>query len=147
LSSITVMSLFVSTLYVIHRTLNSLPTRRSSDLKPTESAPEDCASAIIRLMSSTVSAVFTFAPTGAGLPVGANVNTALTVEDIKRSEEHTTELQSLRHIVCRLLLEKKNKKKMNTWNIPTVFSCFPITQRLCPNRSFLLFRSALVHSI
>src|ERR1035441_10892456 len=26
-----------------------------------------------------------------------------------RSEEHTSELQSLRHLVCRLLLEKKNK--------------------------------------
>src|SRR5437899_10095638 len=28
-----------------------------------------------------------------------------------RSEEHTSELQSLRHLVCRLLLEKKNKDK------------------------------------
>src|ERR1039458_7915177 len=27
-----------------------------------------------------------------------------------RSEEHTSELQSLRHLVCRLLLEKKNLK-------------------------------------
>src|SRR5438045_5564039 len=27
--------------------------------------------------------------------------------DGKRSEEHTSELQSLRHLVCRLLLEKK----------------------------------------
>src|SRR5438045_4611978 len=27
-----------------------------------------------------------------------------------RSEEHTSELQSLRHLVCRLLLEKKNNK-------------------------------------
>src|ERR1039458_6886484 len=27
--------------------------------------------------------------------------------DIRRSEEHTSELQSLRHLVCRLLLEKK----------------------------------------
>src|SRR5205814_3863669 len=27
----------------------------------------------------------------------------------KRSEEHTSELQSLRHLVCRLLLEKKKK--------------------------------------
>src|SRR5438045_8320853 len=27
-----------------------------------------------------------------------------------RSEEHTSELQSLRHLVCRLLLEKKNTK-------------------------------------
>src|SRR5437899_1876823 len=29
-----------------------------------------------------------------------------------RSEEHTSELQSLRHLVCRLLLEKKNKKNI-----------------------------------
>src|ERR1035441_4627513 len=28
-----------------------------------------------------------------------------------RSEEHTSELQSLRHLVCRLLLEKKKKKQ------------------------------------
>src|SRR5262245_63749122 len=28
-----------------------------------------------------------------------------------RSEEHTSELQSLRHLVCRLLLEKKKLKK------------------------------------
>src|SRR5690554_3758642 len=28
---------------------------------------------------------------------------------IKRSEEHTSELQSRPHLVCRLLLEKKNK--------------------------------------
>src|SRR5436853_1883065 len=28
---------------------------------------------------------------------------------VQRSEEHTSELQSLRHLVCRLLLEKKNK--------------------------------------
>src|SRR5262245_64009454 len=29
----------------------------------------------------------------------------------RRSEEHTSELQSLRHLVCRLLLEKKKQKK------------------------------------
>src|SRR5947208_15105807 len=29
----------------------------------------------------------------------------------KRSEEHTSELQSPDHLVCRLLLEKKKKKK------------------------------------
>src|SRR5438045_4776443 len=28
-----------------------------------------------------------------------------------RSEEHTSELQSLRHLVCRLLLEKKKQNK------------------------------------
>src|SRR2546422_4102918 len=30
-----------------------------------------------------------------------------------RSEEHTSELQSRLHLVCRLLLEKKKKKKRN----------------------------------
>src|SRR5262245_65980179 len=30
----------------------------------------------------------------------------------ERSEEHTSELQSLRHLVCRLLLEKKKKLNM-----------------------------------
>src|SRR2546422_5225522 len=31
-------------------------------------------------------------------------------DDWKRSEEHTSELQSRLHLVCRLLLEKKKKK-------------------------------------
>src|SRR5205823_14769769 len=31
-----------------------------------------------------------------------------------RSEEHTSELQSLAYLVCRLLLEKKKKKKYTT---------------------------------
>src|SRR2546422_3206432 len=31
-------------------------------------------------------------------------------EDRRRSEEHTSELQSRLHLVCRLLLEKKKKK-------------------------------------
>src|SRR5262245_36431806 len=37
------------------------------------------------------------------------------VRENLRSEEHTSELQSLRHLVCRLLLEKKN---INSKNIP-----------------------------
>src|SRR5438309_5124577 len=39
--------------------------------------------------------------------------TATTVESVeqRRSEEHTSELQSQFHLVCRLLLEKKKKKK------------------------------------
>src|SRR5215213_10925228 len=32
-----------------------------------------------------------------------------------RSEEHTSELQSLTNLVCRLLLEKKNKKISNSF--------------------------------
>src|SRR5262245_64492222 len=35
----------------------------------------------------------------------------VTVIVTSRSEEHTSELQSLRHLVCRLLLEKKKAHK------------------------------------
>src|SRR5690606_40884109 len=34
---------------------------------------------------------------------------------LKRSEEHTSELQSRENLVCRLLLEKKKKKKKNLY--------------------------------
>src|SRR5947208_11540944 len=34
---------------------------------------------------------------------------AAAVAEVERSEEHTSELQSPDHLVCRLLLEKKNK--------------------------------------
>src|SRR5438045_6298896 len=40
----------------------------------------------------------------------AELSTGLGDIVVERSEEHTSELQSLRHLVCRLLLEKKNKK-------------------------------------
>src|SRR2546422_2451136 len=36
-----------------------------------------------------------------------------------RSEEHTSELQSRLHLVCRLLLEKKKKKSHNTQKVST----------------------------
>src|SRR2546422_1583195 len=45
--------------------------------------------------------------------------------DIDRSEEHTSELQSRLHIVCRLLLEKK---KTNPFTIPTPETCAGIQQ-------------------
>src|SRR5687767_15669210 len=35
------------------------------------------------------------------------------VDGALRSEEHTSELQSLAYLVCRLLLEKKKKKKQS----------------------------------
>src|SRR2546422_10861317 len=36
---------------------------------------------------------------------------AVVLHHLERSEEHTSELQSRLHLVCRLLLEKKKKKK------------------------------------
>src|SRR3989442_7102963 len=41
----------------------------------------------------------------------------------KRSEEHTSELQSRPHLVCRLLLEKKKKLKSNAVAYNIIFIC------------------------
>src|SRR5690349_22737196 len=38
-------------------------------------------------------------------------------EDGERSEEHTSELQSRRDLVCRLLLEKKKKKQKKKYTM------------------------------
>src|SRR5437899_10171880 len=42
---------------------------------------------------------------------GVRCTCAMANDDPNRSEEHTSELQSLRHLVCRLLLEKKKTKR------------------------------------
>src|SRR5262245_62509560 len=44
-----------------------------------------------------------------GYEVAARLGAGLTARPLARSEEHTSELQSLRHLVCRLLLEKKKR--------------------------------------
>src|SRR5205809_2646473 len=46
---------------------------------------------------------------GSGLVLLAVLVPAM--RDVRRSEEHTSELQSRLHLVCRLLLEKKKIKK------------------------------------
>src|SRR5258708_31085884 len=50
----------------------------------------------------------TLIPHPASLCIGANLRRA---NERQRSEEHTSELQSPDHLVCRLLLEKKNTKQ------------------------------------
>src|SRR5436305_12023604 len=67
------------------RPLPSFPTRRSSDLWPC-SASQAAAATDLHL------------PTKKNRPRAAF---------FRRSEEHTSELQSRPHLVCRLLLEKK----------------------------------------
>src|SRR5262245_62910920 len=45
---------------------------------------------------------------------------AVAIKGALRSEEHTSELQSLRHLVCRLLLEKKKNKQTRRYtSIPS----------------------------
>src|SRR2546425_5838283 len=48
-----------------------------------------------------------------------------------RSEEHTSELQSLAYLVCRLLLEKKK----TLLAAPCVPFCMPASTTTCPCRS------------
>src|SRR2546422_5657360 len=47
---------------------------------------------------------------GARREAGLRAAPADSVHRAERSEEHTSELQSRLHLVCRLLLEKKKKK-------------------------------------
>src|SRR5262249_62062700 len=90
-----------------HRDLHSFPTRRSSDLR-----------------SASTAAIRSFpAPTGSA-PWPRSVSPPRPLRSLRcgdtapmrdrispstsaRSEEHTSELQSLTNLVCRLLLEKK----------------------------------------
>src|SRR5438046_3572988 len=82
------------------RHLHSFPTRRSSDLV------DPMTLAIVRKMMDEK-----------GLLERDDFDDALREVSadgkVKRSEEHTSELQSLTNLVCRLLLEKKNKQTNN----------------------------------
>src|SRR5256884_5949036 len=52
-------------------------------------------------------------PSGSGKTTLLNLIAGIDRPDagsVARSEEHTSELQSRLHLVCRLLLEKKNKR-------------------------------------
>src|SRR2546425_8236715 len=49
--------------------------------------------------------------------LGARFEKGLAGSERDRSEEHTSELQSLAYLVCRLLLEKKKKEK-NEHSLP-----------------------------
>src|SRR2546429_3169833 len=46
--------------------------------------------------------------------VHVGVQLVAVAQVVLRSEEHTSELQSRLHIVCRLLLEKKKKKRVRS---------------------------------
>src|SRR5258705_4745346 len=48
------------------------------------------------------------------VPLHEHSRPLLHRHNVTRSEEHTSELQSLRHLVCRLLLEKKKETNIST---------------------------------
>src|SRR5207253_8936105 len=97
------------------RGLHSFPTRRSSDLsaaarrclsyhecghpslEPTAGSPHT-----VRKVLGEFTSLAAFGSQGVWFPGSADMSA--------RSEEHTSELQSRGHLVCRLLLEKKKNK-------------------------------------
>src|SRR5438034_8073192 len=86
--------IFFFSLSADHRDLHSFPTRRSSDLAPINPG---AAAASARPAGRTPRRRHGSASDGASVPCNR----------ARRSEEHTSELQSHSDLVCRLLLEKK----------------------------------------
>src|SRR5439155_15981758 len=97
------------------RDLHSFPTRRSSDLAPSERPVSRAISLVVtranplkRSSFSAASRIFCRVSLAMFPPLNV-CEYSLTLRSIvgrKRSEEHTSELQSRGHLVCRLLLEK-----------------------------------------
>src|SRR5207244_13625091 len=95
------------------RDLPPFPTRRSSDLAFPGELPGDAASRVSsfarrsRLCRPSPPAIDSLLRPRSG--VGAAARAAARIgngDSPRRSEEHTSELQSPDHLVCRLLLEK-----------------------------------------
>src|SRR5439155_26978833 len=98
-----------------HPHLPPFPTRRSSDLPPDRSSvsggvphPDDRISAAriprVVIRDSRFSILGSWF-----LVLGSDLKGKTRLVNEQRSEEHTSELQSRGHLVCRLLLEKKKK--------------------------------------
>src|SRR3712207_7314099 len=61
-----------------------------------------------------------------GIPRGRIIEIFGPESSGKRSEEHTSELQSRQYLVCRLLLEKKKKSSDSSYLIHYHLSCYSI---------------------
>src|SRR5262245_62933788 len=87
------------------------PTRRSSDLLAAQHAPlrRGLLGLPVRVV---VARLVGQGRLGGAAAAGAAVAVDGLVHRDTRSEEHTSELQSLRHLVCRLLLEKKKRPRV-----------------------------------
>src|SRR5207244_8151752 len=92
------------------RDLPSFPTRRSSDLRHGVGVRSEWRATAGRESIGSL-AVVAAPANGSFRPNpslgGAGVDLVQLALERKRSEEHTSELQSPDHLVCRLLLEKK----------------------------------------
>src|SRR5205823_12468464 len=87
------------------RALHSFPTRRSSDLLATTRPSSARRRAPVEpVASSAVSTITRNSCCTSWVAESASPKRPIAS---RRSEEHTSELQSLAYLVCRLLLEKK----------------------------------------
>src|SRR5205814_8532618 len=90
--------------------LPSSPTRRSSDLVSSQFATPNSKSTIhdqTATATTTGIAQTKISPAVSSRRILEPSWTSRRANSVPRSEEHTSELQSLRQLVCRLLLEKK----------------------------------------
>src|ERR1035441_10697027 len=83
-------------------------------------------SAVCRVAAGVRAGLAGWAGSGAPVPM----RTSLPEVELGRSEEHTSELQSLRHLVCRLLLVKQKLDSPPTSQEHTPSLPCP-TRRLC----------------
>src|SRR2546422_5720021 len=88
-----------STLFPYTTLFRSLNKKSSSISTPSLIPPQP------RLLLST-----SCSQTSSALTSGTTLSTPLHRNSETRSEEHTSELQSRLHLVCRLLLEKKKQR-------------------------------------
>src|SRR5205823_13049929 len=98
-----------------HLHLPSFPTRRSSDLCQMNEYDSERVAGLLReesweLTSDQAEADLILVNTCA-IREKAEDKVFSAFSRIARSEEHTSELQSLAYLVCRLLLEKKKRPK------------------------------------
>src|SRR5689334_24729029 len=93
------------------RSLHSFPTRRSSDLDMIYA---------LQQVQARVNQIRGSLPNGLDIEIERLTPSLFPILSYNleggdpRSEEHTSELQSQFHVVCRLLLEKRNPRERRT---------------------------------
>src|SRR5687768_18352513 len=95
------------------RALHSFPTRRSSDLDASNLSDAATARDAISVLTFSFVGLVTelLAILGSNGDGWATSLSSGLIAGAPRSEEHTSELQSRLHLVCRLLLEKKKENR------------------------------------